>query len=175
MVPVADARSNQIARPGQTVQLHGSRSHDRDGTIAAYSWSYVGSIPAGLAASLSDPSAVKPTVFIDDAGTYIFQLVVADNAGTTSTPAQVRIRTGPVASAGPAQTVKVGQTVQLDGSKSFDPEGLPLKFHWTVLRPRGSQARLSDSLSAKPTVVFDVAGPYYIQLTVTDGAVRGDS
>jgi hypothetical protein len=174
MAPVADAGSNQIARPGQTVQLDGSRSHDPDGTIAAYSWSYVGSIPAGLAASLSDPSAVKPTVFIAEAGTYVFQLVVTDDAGATSPPAQLRIRSGPVASAGPAQTVKVGQTVQLNGSKSFDPEGLPLTFHWTLLPPPGSRARLSNSTAAKPTVVVDIAGTYRVQLTVTDGAVSSE-
>ena len=174
MAPVADAGSNQVARPGQTVQLDGSRSHDPDGTIAAYSWSYVGSIPAGLAASLSDPSAVKPSVFIAEAGTYVFQLFVTDDAGATSAPAQVRIRTGPVASAGPARTVKVGQIVQLDGSKSFDPEGLPLTFHWTFLPPPGSKARLSDPTAAKPTVVVDVAGTYYIQLTVTNGAVSSE-
>jgi hypothetical protein len=174
MAPDADAGPDQIARPGQTVRLDGSRSHDRDGTIVAYSWAYVRSIPAGLSASLSDPSAVRPTVFIANAGTYIFQLVVTDDAGATSTPAQVRIMTGPVASAGVAQTVKVGATVQLDGSRSFDPEGLPLTFHWTLSPPPGSQARLSDPTAATPTVVADVTGPYRVQLTVTNGSVSSE-
>lgn len=174
MAPVADAGPNQIARPGQTVQLDGSWSHDPDGTIAAYSWRYLGSTPPGLPASLSDPNAIRPTVFIADAGTYVFELVVTDDAGATSPPSQVRIRTGPVASAGPAQTVKVGQTVQLDGSKSFDPEGLPLTFHWTLSPPPGSQAHLSDSTAAKPTVVVDMVGAYRVQLTVSDGAVSSE-
>ena len=52
MVPTADAGPNRLARPGQTVQLDGSRSHDPDGKIAAYSWSYVRSIPSGLPASV---------------------------------------------------------------------------------------------------------------------------
>jgi hypothetical protein len=89
-------------------------------------------------------------------------------------PAQVRIRTGPVANAGPAQTVKVGETVQLDGSQSFDPEGRPLTFHWTLSPPPGSQARLSDSTAVKPTVVADVMGPYKAELTVTDSAVSSE-
>ena len=175
MAPVADAGHNQIARPGHTVRLDGSRSHDRDGRIAAYSWTSVGSIPAGLSASLSDPSAVRPSVLISNAGTYIFQLVVTDDAGATSAPAQVRVRTGPVANAGPAQTVKMGQTVQLDGSASLDPEGLPLTFRWTLSPPPGSRARLSDSTAAKPTVVADVVGTYRAQLVTSNGAVSSEA
>ncbi len=175
MAPVADAGRNQIALPGHTVRLDGSRSHDRDATIVSYSWTYVRSIPAGLSAPLSDPGAMRPTVLITNAGTYIFQLVVTDDAGATSAPAHVRVRTGPVANAGPAQTVKVGHTVQLDGSASFDPEGLPLTFRWTLSPPPGSQARLSDPTAEKPTLVADVGGAYRAQLVTSNGAISSEA
>ena len=104
--PIANAGPDQIVTPGQVVQLDGSGSSDPDGTIVQYTWTYVGSTPPGLPASLSDPGSVKPTVYIGAAGVYVFQLVVKDNGGLTSAPAKVTIRTGPVANAGPDQTVK---------------------------------------------------------------------
>ena len=76
----------------------------------------------------------------------------------------------PVASAGSDQTVNMGNTVQLDGSASFDPDGDPLTFSWAFLsQPQDSQAELSDPASPTPTFVADVPGEYVLELTIDDG------
>ena len=76
----------------------------------------------------------------------------------------------PVADAGPDQTVFVTQTVQLDGSKSSDPDGDTLTYQWSFFSlPAGSQAVLSNSTSVNPTFVVDKPGTYEIQLIVNDG------
>ncbi|HLJ17180.1 MAG TPA: PKD domain-containing protein, partial [Bryobacteraceae bacterium] len=160
---------DQVVSVGQTVQLDGSGSFDPNGTIVQYSWTYAGSVPSGIQLTIQDPSAVKPTVVISQGGTFTFQLVVTDNHGAVSQPAQVHVRTGPIANAGASQTVNVGQTVQLDGSGSSDPSGLALTFHWTLTAPAGSSARLSDPTAAKPTFTADVAGDYTASLTVNNG------
>ncbi len=167
--PVANAGPDQVVSIGQTAQLDGSGSFDPNGTIVQYSWSYVGSVPSGIPLSISDPSAVKPTVVISQGSTFTFQLVVTDDHGAVSQPAQVHVRTGPIANAGANQTVNVGQTVQLDGSGSSDPSGLPLTFLWTLTTPAGSSAKLSDPAAAKPTFTADVAGGYTASLTVNNG------
>jgi hypothetical protein len=169
--PVANAGPDQTVSVGQTVQLDGSGSFDPSGTIVQYSWTYVGSVPSGISFSISDPSAVKPTVVISQGGTFTFQLVVTDNHGAVSQPSQMHVRTGPIANAGPSQTVNVGQTVQLDGSGSSDPSGLPLTFLWTLAAPAGSSAKLPDPTAAKPTFTADVAGDYTASLTVNNGIV----
>ncbi len=75
----------------------------------------------------------------------------------------------PIANAGPDQTVKVGRTVTLDGSASFDPEGSPLRFQWRIVSaPSGSTAALTDADTESPTFVPDVVGDYVIELVVTD-------
>src|SRR5262245_25324263 len=78
--------------------------------------------------------------------------------------------TPPMANAGPDQTVKVGQTVTLDGSGSTDEDGDPLSYQWSlVMRSTGSQATLSNPTLVHPTVIMDRAGAYTVQLTLNDG------
>jgi len=77
----------------------------------------------------------------------------------------------PVANAGPGQTVTVGATVTLNGSGSTNPSGVgTLTYSWAFTsRPAGSAATLTNPTSVTPTFVPDVAGPYIITLTVSNG------
>jgi hypothetical protein len=59
--------------------------------------------------------------------------------------------------------------VQLDGSQSYDPDGQPITFQWSIVsKPAGSQASLTGATTATPSFVADVHGDYTIQLVVTD-------
>src|SRR6478609_1318553 len=78
----------------------------------------------------------------------------------------------PVANAGPAQTVFVATTVQLDGSGSTDQDGNPLTYRWSFVSiPSGSRATLNGANTVKPTFVPDVPGSYTVRLIVNDGLV----
>ena len=172
--PVANAGPDQTAYVTHTVTLDGSGSSDVDGNPLTYSWSFV-SQPAGSGATLSDPTAAKPTFVVDKFGSYTVQLVVNDGT-VNSAPDTVVITTlnsAPVANAGPDQTPYVNNTVTLDGSGSSDVDGDPLTYSWSILtKPAGSTAALSDPTAAKPTFVIDKAGTYIVQLTVNDGKVN---
>ena len=76
----------------------------------------------------------------------------------------------PIANAGPAQTLPVGSTATLNGSKSSDPNGVAITgIQWTfVSKPTGSAATLSNATTYSPSFVLDVAGNYVVELTVTD-------
>jgi hypothetical protein len=76
----------------------------------------------------------------------------------------------PTANAGPAQTVAIGATVQLDGTGSTDQTGTLLTYSWSFVSiPSGSAATLVNPTSPKPTFVADVYGNYTVQLVVNDG------
>ncbi len=76
----------------------------------------------------------------------------------------------PVANAGPDQTVAIGATVALDGTRSTDIDGNALAYRWSLSGfPNGSRAILANPTSVDPSFVVDVAGAYTVQLIVNDG------
>jgi hypothetical protein len=178
--PVADAGPDQTPFVTDTVTLDGSGSSDVGGDTLTFQWSFV-SVPAGSAATLSDPTAVNPFFFVDKFGTYVVQLIVNDGTVdsapdtmtiiTQNSPPNAVARLDPP----PAGQVFFGDTATLDGSSSSDVDEHPLTFAWSFVSvPAGSAAKLSDSTAEKPTFLVDVVGTYAIQLIVNDGFVDSD-
>ncbi|MCI5145478.1 MAG: hypothetical protein D3923_08075 [Candidatus Electrothrix sp. AR3] len=77
----------------------------------------------------------------------------------------------PVANSGLDQSIRAGESVDLDGSASYDdntPQNL-LSYSWEITeKPEGSTVVLENSTSLTPTLATDVAGTYIVRLTVTD-------
>jgi K319L-like, PKD domain/PKD domain/Calx-beta domain len=171
--PTAAAGPDQRVSLGSVVTLDGSGSTDVDGDTLVYMWSLT-SVPSGSTAALNDTSAVKPTFTADAPGTYVAQLIVSDGI-VASAPDTVMIVTGnvaPVANAGPAQTVHAGQLVQLNGTGSYDVDGDPLTYQWSLtVRPSGSGASLTGATTATPSFTADQPGDYVAQLIVNDGSL----
>ena len=174
--PVANAGPDHSVRAGTIVPLDGTASNDADGNSLTYQWSQTVA-PPGNTTSLSDPTAVSPTLTPDVEGDYVAQLQVNDGT-VTSEPDTALIRVGntaPIADAGPDQSVDITTTVQLDGANSSDPQGDPLTFLWMLTLPTGSGATLSDATIAEPTFDPDVEGTYAVTLTVNDGDLDSPS
>jgi chitodextrinase len=171
--PVADPGGPYTPVPGDLVTLDGSRSTDPEKDYPlTYVWT-LDSKPVGSTAAISDPGSVTPSVVVDKAGMYSISLVVTDAHGLASEPALVILHISPVrptANAGPDQSFTVpGTEVHLDGTLSFDPDGDPLTYTWTITgRPAGSSAALSDPTSPVPSFIADVRGEYVITLVVMD-------
>ena len=169
--PIANAGPDQTAAVAATVRLDGKASTDPDGDALTFAWSFV-SVPAGSAATLTNPSAINPSFVIDRFGDYIVQLVVADGAlsSLTDTVTISTLNSPPVAAAGPDQSAFVGNSVTLGGSNSSDIDGNPLTFRWSFTsKPGSSPATLSDPGAVNPTFVVDASGVYVLQLIVNDG------
>jgi hypothetical protein len=66
--------------------------------------------------------------------------------------------------------------VALDGRASFDADGDPLTYSWTLISmPTGSRAALADSATATPFFTADLVGTYVAALVVNDGQVNSAS
>ncbi|HZX22636.1 MAG TPA: DUF4382 domain-containing protein [Woeseiaceae bacterium] len=80
------------------------------------------------------------------------------------------VNTAPVADAGADQTVTAGDTVNLDGSASFDDDGDTLTYSWAFVSvPEGSEASLTNADTVGATFTADLAGEYVVELVVNDG------
>ena len=171
--PVADAGPDQTVHPGDLVTLDGSGSYDPDENYPlGYDWTLTQK-PVDSQAFISNPDQVNPTITIDEPGDYIITLAVTDNLGASGTPSQVHISTtnsSPLANAGPDQAVtRIGQTVTLDGTQSWDPDGDPITYRWLIIqKPLGSSVSLDDPTAPSPVFVPDIYGDYIIQLLVSD-------
>jgi PKD domain len=174
--PVANAGSSQNVLAGASVVLNGSGSTDVNGNPLNYSWNLV-SKPVGSAATLSGNASAAPSFTADLPGTYVASLVVNDGIAN-SAPVTVTVigTTGnavPIANAGVAQSVIAGAVVTLNGGGSFDANGDPLTYSWSLVsKPAGSSAFIALPTSAAPTFAADATGIYVASLVVNDGTVN---
>ncbi|WP_144392703.1 PKD domain-containing protein [Pleionea sediminis] len=171
--PVANAGIDQNAQVSDVITLDGSRSSDPEGDPLTYSW-VLTSTPSGSSIVLMNSDKVNPTLQPDVVGDYVAQLTVNDGE-LDSDPDSVtvsvsQINEAPIADAGSDVTTNTGVTVYLDGSASFDPEGEPLGYQWTLVgMPEGSSASLMNANTINPSIVADVSGVYTVELIVGDG------
>lgn len=174
---VANAGSDQTVPRNTTARLDASMSLSRSGVPLVYQW-HIDSAPAGSTAVLSSTSAVMPSLVPNVQGTYAISLIVHDTT-CVSSPSVVHVvsvNSAPVANVGPNQTVPKTTAVTLDGSASYDPNGDPITYAWTLSsKPPGSAATFSSSTAAKPTFTADLAGTYLATLVVSDGQLTSPS
>lgn len=171
--PVAVPGVTQIVPSFSMVTLDGSNSKTYSNNPLSFSWSLI-SKPKLSSALLDGPNTPNPSFLADFIGQYLVSLVVS-SGGISSSPATIVISAiikndPPVAIAGNAQTIDIGKTVTLDGSKSFDPNKDPLTYSWVLVTPSSSRVNLSTkSSSANASFTADLPGDYVATLTVNDG------
>ncbi|MGC8928413.1 MAG: PKD domain-containing protein, partial [Myxococcota bacterium] len=176
--PVATIESPSEGLIGEPVLLDGSKSSDPDGTGITYIWG-IEYVPAGSKVEINGKGMAKASYIPDVEGEYKIKLVVFDGF-LYSIPAYATIKVkignvAPVANAGMDRWVKIGSTVQLDGSMSYDLNKDPLTYQWDIVsKPDGSIAKLSDSTVVNPTFVADLKGEYQIRLVVSDGKLSSE-
>jgi PKD repeat protein len=149
----------------QPLAFDGTRSFDPDGSPLTYRWSF------GDGASGSGPT---PTHAYTIAGELTVTLVVNDGE-SDSAPAAVTVQVlnqMPFANAGPDQTVKGRTLVQLDGTRSFDPDGSIAAYTWKQ-HSGSSVVVLSGANTANPTFTAPAfknqsLNLYIFELIVTD-------
>ena len=174
--PVASAGPDQaFTAEGTTITLDGGESYDPDGDLITYQWSMTGKPETSLA-QLTGDITVSPTFVADFFGTYTLELIVTDAHGVESAVDTVIVTSenvAPVADAGLNQVVYVGETVELDGSGSYDVDLDTLSYQWNIsAKPEDSTAEVTDADRMYSNFVPDLQGLYTTVLVVSDGLAQ---
>lgn len=81
----------------------------------------------------------------------------------------------PTANAGDDISIVLGESAQVDGTMSSDPEEAPLTYDWSVTSDGAdATALLSDPTSATPTLTPTTVGVLLVGLAVDDGVWLSD-
>jgi mono/diheme cytochrome c family protein len=171
--PSANAGDDQRVEAGANVMLDGSGSSDPDGDPLSFSWSLA--VPDGSSAELAGADTEMPSFITDAVGSYQAELTVSDGE-FSATDSVVVTAIDPNANDVPIAVAEampleagVGDSVTLDGSGSFDPEGQALSFSWMLQAPAGSAAAIADPAAELTSFQPDIAGEYIATLVVNDG------
>ena len=153
--PTADCGGpDTYGQVGQATQLDGSASSDPEGARVSYTWA-VSSVPACSrlgSGSIYDQGTASPSVIPDCQGLFVMSLVVDDGLQWSEPDyCTIDVRSdnrSPVAESGPGGVVPPcdANPFQLSGWESYDPDGDPLDYNWSVVRlPRGPTRVLTAS------------------------------
>lgn len=169
--PTANAGIDKnITLPINTVTMGGSGA-DGDGSISSYAWTKI-SGPATF--SIITPTAASTQINNLVAGTYVFQLLVTDNAAGTGTDTATVVvnpaaNVPPTANAGADKAITLPvNSVTLNGSGT-DTDGTINAYQWTKTAGPATFSIVTPT-AASTSVANLVAGTYTFQLQVTDNS-----
>ena len=183
--PVVIASANPpIANAGDGVTLAASAS-DPDGDAIAYQWVQVAN---GAPAATLDAPGAATTGFVAPAApgdyTLEFKITASSNALSSSDTVLVNVSAvnlPPQASLACTDPVDEGAPLLLDGSASYDPEGGPLTYAWSVdAAPAGLDLVLDHEAGATvqrnaPILGEGMDGAVVVRLRVDDGTQYTDA
>lgn len=175
-IPIANAGPNtSYQSSAASFTLNGSGSSDPDGSIQSYAWRQISGPNTSVLASAASAST-SVTQFVQ--GTYQYRLTVTDDKGANASDtvtitivaasAAIPQNKAPIALTDGNKQIRLPQnSVQLDGSKSSDPDGRISSYAWT--QTAGPSTSTIGTPSGSGTQVQNLrAGTYTFQLKVTD-------
>ena len=171
--PLLTAQTAEPVLSGTPVRLTSTAMHATGGLVNQ-SWSLLHK-PARSLMVLPEEDLNAPLIDIipDVPGLYLIQLIArADGLIAEPVVYAVTVMNSPpvarIAEAGPSV---IGETISLDGRRSFDPDADALQYAWTLIAaPEGSSSAVTESARPVGTLTPDTKGTYRLQLSVTDGS-----
>ncbi len=165
---------------GLELSLDGSASTDPEGDALSFHWSVQIAPQTSTAEVLGSPDSPLAGFTPDTAGFYVLGLEVDDGLQRSTRAdlafsATLNPNDPPVAVCPGPLEGELGEVLSLVGSASFDPDGDPLSYGWSLTsRPGGSTADIVDPDLEVASFTPDVDGVWYVDLIVTDGQVDSE-
>ena len=177
--PVSKAGADEsITLPVSSITLNASASYDPDGKIIEYYWVQASGPSSSVIAN--NFSAITTASNLS-AGVYVFTLQVKDNVGelaysiktvtVAAAPAAPAANQPPVPVVGPDITITLpaNNSVALDVTASYDPDGTIVQYYWVQIGG-ASSSLINNIFSPTPTMSNLVPGTYIFSLQLKDNA-----
>jgi hypothetical protein len=186
--PIVDAGSDQIVRPGETVQLKATASDPEEDPMT-FEWTQLETNP-DTSVILSSPESLSSTFTAPNVpgAVLTFQFAANDgvNSAVTITHVTIDANRPPISDAGPDKATRfhggIVDTAFPYGCLSYDPDLDQLEYLWsqTVTNP-SVKVTITDPMQCNPSLIFqfDPTAPnpsspiiLTFQLAVSDGKVQ---
>ena len=169
-LPIANAGPDRtVTLPLSSVSLNGSLSTDPDGTITRASCTVIQTPGGGWIQNGNTINAMANNL---SQGVYKFELTVVDNrAGWSKDTLTITVNptsanVPPVAAAG-KDAVTAQQSVTLDATSSYDPDGFISTYNWKQIAGPGV-ATVVCPTCPDPVMYMGASGTYALELEVID-------
>ena len=167
---IAEAGEEQQLVPNAIAILDGSESINSVGAPINYQWELIEK-PEGATIKTSTLNKVAVQFSTNKPGEYVFKLTVTYQSWFDTDTVRVIVVEGPVskleAKAGENREIVIGNSIQLDGSKSVNELGGAMEFIWEIIqKPEGSLAEIRFPDDAVANFQPDKPGNYLVKLTV---------
>ena len=166
VLPTADAGADVQTYPHEAVELTGSAYDPAGRDIYSYEWVVESGPDGGDLFNAEFPTAYFTPNMPGDYFLTLTACVQGEFDLLCSAPDPVTVSVGnrePQASiTAKPTTVTVGETVEFDGSGSYDPDQQDLTYSWNF-----GDGWISNNVS--PSHAFADAGEYWVTLEVSDG------
>jgi len=173
--PVAVIKANTSVQVNTSVVLDGSSSNDPLDESLTYLWSLVEK-PSGSVAALVSLTDALTSFFADKGGYYTVTLTVTNKSGKVSESSSARIDAGGTGGNHPPVAIikktESGVMALLDGSGSYDIDGDPISYRWTVPTvgaPPLQQGVTSPVFTLRTSETTAGTYNFIVRLDVSDG------
>jgi hypothetical protein len=151
--PVADAGPDLVVSGNETAPFNASGSFDPDGVIITYLWDFGDGVNA---------TGCTVTHTYTTTGTFIVTVTVTDDSGAADNDTcTVTVNSPPIADAGEDRVVLPNDSMEFNGSDSYDPDGEIVAYVWDF-------GDGSNATGCYVTHRYALGGTYLVTLTVTD-------
>ncbi|AXJ01774.1 PKD repeat-containing protein [Cyclonatronum proteinivorum] len=156
--PYAEIDFNRVIAKDVPNTIAAFRDFDPDGNELAFRWEGPGIVSTAEGREIQVQHA--------QAGTFRIQLTADDQTGTQNatytTTVEYKVNAAPVPSFAVPSIEAPGETIALDASASFDPDGDPLTYIWEISDGR-------ELSGERQNISFTQPGLYTITLLANDG------
>lgn len=174
--PTVNAGANQVVVSTGAATLSGTVNDDGNPNPPAAVTSTWTKVSGPGTVTFANANAASTTATFSAPGTYVLALSANDGDVTVDDTIEIVVNEAPKVNAGPAQTIALNETADLDGTVTDDGRPAPatLTSTWSKVSGPGNVA-FGNANIVDTTATFSAGGQYVLRLSANDTHVTSSA